>query len=232
MKFVQLTLLFFVILKTSNASHNCSLNYEIRGSYIANSVFRGACTLQNLTIENEITEIKFLSKENFEVKVDDIHEIWIEDSVINKLPAEVFDKFLNLLKLKIVQCSGFKNFSGFYFHKSLMLISVVRTSLEIIESNSFRGFLNVRVLKINENQLAFIQQHSFDDLINVEHLEIEDNKFEILPDNIFAQNTKLRFVSLKGNRLKVISSKLFPRNLVWLDLQNNSISEIERDNKI
>lgn len=177
-------------------------------------------------------EISVMAKDETNRSDSDVIWVQIRDSQFNsELPKGVFEKFVNMEKIMILNSRGFKNLEVAYFDVKITLILMKTTDLEVVGENCFVGLINLKILSLNYNNIKKVHKSAFRDLVKVEKIEMVHNKIESLDDDVFTNNVNLKTVLLYNNQLKVISSALFSQNtnLESVQLQSNQIVQIEKD---
>lgn len=205
------------------AAHNCSSFSDRNHGF--------GCELKNVSPNNESFEINVMMRDNDQNKTEeDIVWVQIRDSEFTNLPKGVFEKFVNMEKIMIINSAGFKVLNTSYFDKKITLVLMKNTDIEIIGEFPLTGLNELKILSLNYNQITQVHKNAFRDLVKMEKIEIVGNKLEYLDVDTFQNNVNLKLVLLYHNKLKVIPADLFSRNklIESIQLQNNSISQIEK----
>lgn len=224
MKFIYKSFAFLVILKFCVASfHNCT-SFE-------NAEHGFGCELSNLMPDNEVVEINVLTSDETNVTKDEITWIQIRDSQLDKLPEKIFEGYVNVEKILIINSIGFARLDTPYFDRKISTIFFSGTDLEVIGKKAFSELSFVKLLSLNSNKIKEIDKSAFTDMESLERIELNSNKIQKLDDDIFAANVNLKVILLSKNQLTVINAKLYSRNsnLETIDLKSNLISQIEKD---
>ena len=188
------------------------------------------CWLKDIKIEAEENEINLIAKHDGR-NDSDITWFQIIDSMLLNLPKNVFLKFVNLEKIFIENCTGFKNFDKAYFDTEIKYIHFTETDIEYVGDKVFVGLKSIDKLYLHSNKIRTLHKNAFKDLENLNEISLNHNLIEHLDDDIFIGNLNLVFIILDNNRIKTINAKLFLRNinLENIEIANNSISNIEEN---
>jgi hypothetical protein len=98
---------------------------------------------------------------------------------LEKLPAGIFDDFVNLEKCYLT----FNN-------------------LKELPLGTFKQLRKLEILKLDHNKLGALPAGIFDDLVNLRQLHLDFNELEAVPDNLLLRLTKLEWLFLDNNKLK------------------------------
>lgn len=159
----------------------------------------------------------------------DVSWIQIRDSVLRNLPGSVFNKFINLEKVFVLNCTGFATLDKPYFNTKIKLILFQNTDIEYVGDKVFANLTSVQTMSLSLNKIKSIHKDAFKDMVNVEQINMEQNQIASLDEDIFANNLHLKNVLLFDNQITKVPAKLFTRNinLETIQLQNNLINEVE-----
>lgn len=186
------------------------------------------CWLKDIKIEAEEKEINVIAKMDGR---NDSEVVWFQilDSVLFNLPANVFQKFVNMEKIFIENCTGFKNFDRAYLDVKIKYIHFTQTDIEYVGERVFAGLTSTEKIYLHENKINNIHKRAFKDLEKMDEIYLNHNSIEYLDDDIFMNNLNLKIAVLDHNRMKTIKAKLFSRNIHMenIEIANNSISNIE-----
>lgn len=220
--FYKITVLL-LSLKFSYASHNCSVIEDRKLGY--------GCELTHLTPEDEVAEINLSGGFHENLGKDDVEWIRISHSELRKLPTGMFDEFVNLEQILIVNTWGFSHLNVSYFDKRVKAIAMHTTDIEVIGEQAFRGLALLNLLNLNSNGIKKIHKNAFADLEHLEKIELNDNQISALDDEIFGKNFQLKIISLSGNQLTMITAQLMLKNtkLEIINFKRNELSQIEKD---
>lgn len=207
----------------TEAAHNCSTMFDKNHGY--------GCNLSYLSPGNVSSEINIVTKDDKNKTNDDIEWLQILVSNFDELPKGVFERFKNMKRIFIKNCTGVKKLDEPLFDSKIEWIYVRYTDLEEIGERAFEGLFNVTTLTLNLNKISKIHKNAFSDLKNMSYIEMTDNNIESLDDDIFANNLMLGSVLLDNNKIVAISAQLFSRNtkLLLIQLKNNLITMIDTD---
>lgn len=211
----------FLIASISSITKECKLFDDDQHGF--------GCWLKEIKIEAEENEINVIAKNDGR---NDSEVIWFQiiDSVLFNLPINVFQKFVNMEKIFIENCTGFKYFDRAYLDVKIKYIHFTQTDIEYVGEKVFAGLTSTEKLYLHENKINNIHKRAFKDLENMDEIYLNHNFIEYLDDDIFMYNLNLKFAVLDHNRMKTINAMLFSRNinLENIELANNSISNIEK----
>lgn len=159
----------------------------------------------------------------------DVVWIQIRDSVLRNLPANIFEKFINLEKVFVLNCTGFATLDTPYFNMKIKLILFQNTDIEYVGDKVFANLTSVQTMSLSSNKIKSIHKDAFKDMVNLEQMNMEQNQIASLDEDVFANNLMLKNVLLFNNLITKIPAKLFSRNtnLETIQLQNNKINEME-----
>jgi Leucine-rich repeat (LRR) protein len=167
---------------------------------------------------------------------------------MDRLPANLFNKFQNMQTLKVVQSLPEiekKDFVGrkklkeiflsqtefqilknetFYHCKNLKLLDMQESKLETFEIGAFVGSEKLEILRIKTiNRDIFLPLHS------ITEITIIKSRINQLDDKLFYENRHLKEVSLSGNELKILTETIFINSkLRLLDFDHNDLTEVGR----
>lgn len=190
------------------------------------------------------TAITSFPKEIFD-KLPSLELIWIDNSSIESLPKNSFDKPKEHLKVLLISKAKLKTVpkdllpplpkleslkligneiaeieEGALTSSSLKQINLAKNNLTIIRNNTFAGVLNLQFIDLSENRIETIEDGAFD-LLELWKLYLDKNRLKTLPTNLFDKMRVLKVLSLRSNNLTDISAvKKVPR-LIELDLSDN-----------
>ena len=224
MKLCYQVAIFLSIFMLCDCLHNCTSFDDKNHGF--------GCELKSVRLEDQPDfEINVMSKEATNKTDADVIWVQIRDSSFkNDLPKGVFEKFINMDRIMILNSMGFKNLEKPYFDKKITLVLMKNTDLETIGENCFMGLENLKTLSLNYNQVKKVHKKAFRDLVAVTKIEIVNNKIEYLDDDVFANNLNLKMLLVYANQIKVVTAALFSRNpnLESIQFQNNQIVQIEK----
>jgi hypothetical protein len=192
------------------------------------------CVIKNVKPDDEIIDVSVKRKDSSKY-VFDINWVGIYDSDLpNRIANSALEKnFMNLKRIEIVNCTGFKMLNGSIIDKnpgrfSELIIST--TDIGKIDENTFSELIQLVILVVNSSKIEKIHKDALEDLINLEEIYLNDNFLKFLYPDTFKHNMKLKLINLENNKLRRISSDLFPQNtnIENIFLGNNNITQIER----
>lgn len=162
------------------------------------------------------------------------------------------DAFRNCTSLQDLNLNGNKLTLVPLALRDMLLLRTVdlgENTIASIEEPGFHGMTNLYGLRLIGNQLRNISKKSFSDLPSLQILNLARNKIKYVENGAFNENNNLQAIRLDANQLtdinglfKSISSllwlnisdnqlewfdySLFPKDLQWLDIHKNIISEL------
>lgn len=187
------------------------------------------CEVKDIKIQSEEDEIEFMAKHN-KKNDSDIKWVQIKDSMLKDLPKNIFQKFVNLQKIMIINCTGLKNLDKEYFDAKLELVLIKNSDVEYVSDKVFSNLKNVQTISLNNNKIKKIHKDAFKDLIALEKIEMVFNEIEVLEEDLFTFNLNLKYVLLYNNSITILPGKLFSQNIKVENLlfQNNKIVRIDK----
>ena len=135
---------------------------------------------------------------------------------IRTLPAEVFDKFTNLIQLFLYD-NQISSLPAQVFDKltSLSVLYFYNNKLTHLPTEIFDKMINLTRLFLYNNQLKSLSASIFDKLINLQRLYLYTNQLEVLPARIFDKLVNLQRLNLSDNQLSSLPENILD-NLVNL----------------
>lgn len=119
---------------------------------------------------------------------------------ITTIESEWLDDLTELKTLDLASCTNLEALETncFFKLKHLEELNIYNTALKEILEGNFNGLLNLKRLRLNNNdQLAKIHPHCFDLLENLTDLDLSMNpKLQNLPNNIFSKLNALQKINL------------------------------------
>nr|AAT70332.1 variable lymphocyte receptor [Petromyzon marinus] len=107
--------------------------------------------------------------------------LWGDSNQITKLEPGVFDRLVNLQKLRLYN-----------------------NQLQALPTLVFDRLVNLQRLWLNNNQLTSLPAGVFDRLTQLTRLDLDNNQLTVLPPGVFDKLTQLKQLSLLQNQLKSI----------------------------
>ncbi|CAF0844610.1 unnamed protein product, partial [Brachionus calyciflorus] len=182
----------------------------------------------------EISNSKFFSKAEFEIKAntiyENLHEFVFKNNNLKSLSQ--LKHLKNFSKLKILNLN--QNLlekldeNLFDVSNSLLEFSLERNKISKIELGIFgENFQNLKILNLNNNRIKTIENESFKHLKSLETLDLTYNRLNYLSDETFTGLNNLKELLLSYNPFKNFDLNSFKNlnNLNRLDI----ISQTETD---
>lgn len=112
----------------------------------------------------------------------------------------------------------------------LELLDYSSNNVKVLDDSVFCRLKKLRTLNLWLNQINRIHPRAFLGLSSLQTLHLQGNKISILPDDVFANLTALEKLDLSKNNIKKLGLRVFGerilRNLIYLDLSNNYITDL------
>ncbi|XP_068617346.1 toll-like receptor 6 [Battus philenor] len=187
-----------------------------------------------------------------------LQEIILSNNTINVLPPGLFEgldqlqtldlshndltsqwinkgSFVGLLRMVILNLSynRLSKIDRYMFQDlySLQKLNLEHNDIVTIEEHSFEELRNLHSLTLSHNKLFHIHTHLFTDLHVLHELFIDNNKIKHIDENAFDNMTTIEDLGLNDNLMSSIPSSVRKlRSLRSLDIGNNNISHLSRDN--
>ena len=136
----------------------------------------------------------------------DVQNLRIRDSIINRIPANIFNVLPNVQSLEVINCG----------------------TLSIIPPDFFFA-ARLREIRMVENQITRLTTAPFINAVSLETLILENNGITDLGPNPFAGLVNTRFISIANNEVQNITTQLMRplRSLTTFDASNNAIQEVD-----
>jgi hypothetical protein len=203
--------LAFVLLSCLVAVNAQILSFEIECDYGEHEILgnsRYTCTLDEIDYDfsTPFYFIRVVGNHDTGRSNNDVRNLRIRDSEINRIPANIFSVFPNIEGLEITNC-GAINFipPDFFFADRL------------------------REVRIANNRMGRLFVSPFISATAIEHLVLENNEIADLGPNPFVGLSRLHTLSLANNQIQNITARLM-RPLGALrnfDASNNAIEEVD-----
>lgn len=168
---------------------------------------------------------------------DGLDQLQILDLSHNLLTSQWINKgtFIGLLRMVILNLS-YNNLNKIDRHMfqdlySLQKLNLDHNEITSIDEHAFGELRNLHSLTLSNNKLIHIHAHLFTDLHVLHELFIDNNKIKQIEDNAFDNMTAIEDLGLNDNFLSAIPSAIHKlRSLRSLDIGNNNITHLNRDN--
>jgi Leucine-rich repeat (LRR) protein len=142
-----------------------------------------------------------------------ITRITFENSIIFRIPSEVFEKFPNVANLDIYK-QGLQQIEpdSFQHANKLINLNINENSIRNIEPNALRAS-SLNIFFFRENQLTEISRHTFEGLGNLRILELDFNPITNIHQDAFENLVNLTRITIQFSRLIILHHDLFKNNL-------------------
>jgi Leucine-rich repeat (LRR) protein len=184
--------------------------------------FVGLQSLDQLILESN--EISSIHPNGFD-DLNNVQDVSLNDNKLNKIPSSI----KRLYKLQALDLG--------------------KNQIKEIERDSFEGLENLAGLRLTDNEITAITKDVLRPLQSIHVLNFASNKIKHIDQSAFRDNPVLRAIRLDGNQLEDISSAFtsltslvllnvsnnnikwfdfshLPQSLEWVDIHNNSITEL------
>lgn len=185
----------------------------------------------------------------------DIQHFIIANSIITKIPANLFRNLNELLRLDILN-SSVKTISvtDFFGANQLTHLNLTKNGIQSLEPKLFVHVPNLLILDLSHNDLTNVSEYAFDHLdklntlilshnklmkfetnqrfTNLKLFSINDNLLNVIAPTLFQHSVQLRDVNLKNNNLH-IDHLILPSNVTLdnFDISNNLLASISISTK-
>ncbi|CAO1421564.1 unnamed protein product [Diamesa tonsa] len=128
-------------------------------------------------------------------------------SSIVSVPADIFNKFINLMAL---QC--------------------VAVEIETISKSSFINCDKLDLLNLENNKISVIPNEVFEKCINLGWISLKSNLITTIESAAFSGLSQLKLLDIKNNKITQLDFKVDGFNqLRYLDFSNNEVSAVQTD---
>jgi Leucine-rich repeat (LRR) protein len=183
-----------------------------------------------------------------------LREIILFDNKIDRIENDFFSGLIYLSILSLNQ-NGLREIEPYSFKdlESLKLLELMSNKLTLIRNNTFSGLgnsdgkvilesndisyleidafkgLGFHEINLNNNNLKSIRKGIFSQTSNLRILYLESNQIIEIESNSFLENEMLTHVFLRSNKIKIIHSNVFNKNLIYLTLNGNFLSNLNSE---
>ncbi|XP_055377442.1 leucine-rich repeat-containing protein 15-like [Condylostylus longicornis] len=181
-----------------------------------------------------ICEYLFWKPDQDEVNIDKIFDskklLYFKNSIIPKIPIELFNVYPDLKQLSISN-AYVEELPDNLTSNNLEFLYLSNNKLKSIENNVFKSLPNLKYLWLSNNQIEKINEFAFDDMDNLLFLELSNNEITELSDLLFQNIPKLTSLFLSKNKITTLQEGLFDNNtnLYQLNIDNNNILTIDEN---
>lgn len=159
-----------------------------------------------------------------------VSKLWIWDSIINIIPADMFAKVRpRVLSIESSHLGIFRKGAFSKIGQRLKVLQLRNNILLKIEPMIFEDITRLEELDLGGNKIAEIKTGQLDNLKNLEVLILNDNQLSRIEDGAFQSLVNLKTLNLASNKLTNITKDTFRglNNLESLSLQGNQIANVD-----
>lgn len=213
---------------------------------ISQNAFSDLRNLRQLLLSNN--NVKIVDSKNF-AGLQSLNQLILESNEISSIHPGAFDNLTNLVDLSLNDNKLNSIPESIKRLKNLQALDLGKNQIDSVSGDSFKGLEQLTGLRLTDNQIETISKGAFEALKAMHVLNLATNKIRHIDQSAFLANEKLRAIRLDCNSLEDISSvftslsslvllnvsnnniKWFdfshlPASLEWLDIHNNSITEL------
>ncbi len=126
-------------------------------------------------------------------ELENVKSINLSNNLIDKVNVNVFNS-LDILENDKLN-----------YMISLIKIYLNNNVLRHIDSNAFKGLVNLSMLDLSDNQITSLESNLFNSLINLKEIILRWNYLEKLQPILFKGLYKLQLIDLTGNQINSIN---------------------------
>nr|DBA18834.1 TPA: hypothetical protein GDO54_017037 [Pyxicephalus adspersus] len=157
-----------------------------------------------------------------------IQQLYLQHNVIEEVKMKSFINATNLREINLsYNRLKFQNIDSGVFAKSPHLYQIYLNNNELEEIPSPFSTSIERIF-LGNNKINKIKEQDFQGLVNVTMLDLCNNVIESIKGKTLMKSTKLMQLNICNNKLSAMPANL-PPSLMYLSLENNSISKIHED---
>lgn len=160
---------------------------------------------------------------------EDVRNLRIRDSTINRIPANIFSVFPNIEALEVFNC-GSLNFipPDFYFANNLREVRIVDNTIPALMLSPFTGVPTLETLILDNNGLTNLGPAPFVNLGQLRTLSIANNQIRLLTPRFFTPLRSLRTFDASNNAIEEIEGRIFSNSpdLEIVNLSGNNINAV------
>lgn len=213
---------------------------------ISQNAFTDLRNLRQLLLSNN--DLKIVDSRNF-AGLQSLNQLILESNEISNIHPAAFDNLTKLVDLSLND-NKLNSIPGSIKRlQNLQALDLGKNQIDVIDGDAFEGLEQLTGLRLTDNQITSILKGAFEALKSIHVLNLASNRIRHIDQSAFLSNEKLRAIRLDCNSLEDISSvftaltslvllnvsnnniKWFdyshlPQSLEWLDIHNNSITEL------
>lgn len=184
--------------------------------------FVGLQSLDQLILESN--EISTIHPNGFD-DLNNVQDVSLNDNKLNKIPSSI--KRLYKLQALDLGKNQIREIERDSFDGLEMLAGLRLTDNEItaITKDVLRPLQSIHVLNFASNKIKYIDQSAFKDNPVLRAIRLDGNQLEDI-SSAFTSLTSLVLLNVSNNNIKWFDFAHLPQSLEWLDIHNNSITEL------
>lgn len=213
---------------------------------ISQNAFSDLRNLRQLLLSNN--NLKIVDSRSL-AGLQSLNQLILESNEISDIHPGAFDNLTNLVDLSLNDNKLNAIPESIKKLRNLQALDLGKNLIDTVAGDSFKGLEQLTGLRLTDNQITTITKGAFEALKAIHVLNLATNKIRHIDQSAFLSNEKLRAIRLDCNSLEDISSvftslsslvllnvsnnniKWFdfshlPQSLEWLDIHNNSITEL------
>ncbi|XP_037954851.1 toll-like receptor Tollo [Teleopsis dalmanni] len=211
-------LLLLTLIWSSSGAHGIKLNLT------SSCAHKDACTFKQISVSyNDPLTVVNSSAPDLKVLV-------LRNSVIGRLPRELFDYTPNLSEFIMYKCNlNHLNALDFQNATKLKRLVLQNNRLSSLTEKVFMGVNSLEELYLAENAIHLIHRYAFKGLKELQYLDLQQNSIASLEFGLLVELENLVHLDLSYNEITEIDSKTFLTNvkLQTLLLNNNKITQFD-----
>lgn len=184
--------------------------------------FAGLQSLDQLILESN--EISTIHPNGFD-DLNNVQDLSLNDNKLNKIPSSIKKLYkLQALDLGKNQIKDIErdSFDGL---ESLAGLRLTDNEITAITKDVLRPLQSIHVLNFASNNIKHIDQSAFKDNPVLRAIRLDGNQLEDI-SSAFTSLTSLVLLNVSNNNIKWFDFSHLPLSLEWLDIHNNSITEL------
>jgi Leucine-rich repeat (LRR) protein len=160
---------------------------------------------------------------------EDVTNIKITNSRINRIPANIFHVFPNTIALEVIDCYNMTlAFADFMFVQNLLFIRITNNNIPNLGHSPFFNAATLEVLNLDNNRMNTLGPAPFLGLVNLRHVSIANNNIRTVVPSMLTPLINLQLFIAPDNAIEQLDGRLFVNNplLLSVNLVGNNINAI------